>query len=86
MSGHSKWAQIKHQKGTVDAKRSKTFGKLSHLIALAARKGGDPSANAALRDAIAKAKAENMPSDNIQKAIKKGDRRIKRRGIRRSSL
>ena len=48
------------------------FGKLSHLVALAARKGGDPASNATLRDAIAKAKAENMPSDNIQKAIKRG--------------
>ncbi len=72
MSGHSKWAQIKHQKGTTDAKKSKMFGKLSHLVALAARKGGDPASNATLRDAIAKAKTENMPADNIQKAIKRG--------------
>ena len=72
MSGHSKWTQIKHQKGATDAKKSKIFGKLSHLIALASRKGGDPSANAGLRDAIAKAKAANMPADNIQKAIKRG--------------
>ncbi len=72
MSGHSKWAQIKHQKGATDAKKSKIFGKLSHLIALAARKGGDPASNATLRDTITKAKAENMPADNIQKAIKRG--------------
>ena len=81
MSGHSKWAQIKHQKGATDAKKSKIFGKLSHLIALAARKGGDPSENAALRDAIAKAKAENMPSDNIQKAIKRGTGELKGGGL-----
>lgn len=72
MSGHSKWAQIKHQKGAADAKKSQLFGKLSRLISLAARKGGDPATNAALRDAVSKAKAANMPSDNISKAIKKG--------------
>lgn len=72
MSGHSKWAQIKHQKGAADAKKSQLFGKLSRLISLAARKGGDPATNAALRDAVSKAKAANMPSDNISKAVKKG--------------
>lgn len=72
MSGHSKWAQIKHQKGTADAKKSRALSKLSQLIALAARKGGDPATNAVLRDAVAKAKAVNMPFDNIQKAIKRG--------------
>lgn len=72
MSGHSKWAQIKHQKGTTDAKRSKIFAKISHLIVVAARKGRDPNTNAVLRDAISKAKEVNMPSDNIERAIKRG--------------
>ena len=81
MSGHSKWAQIKHQKGASDVKKSKTFGKLSHLIALAARKGGDPASNATLRDAVAKAKAANMPADNIQKAIKRGTGEEKGAGL-----
>lgn len=72
MSGHSKWTQIKHQKAGADAKKSKVFGKLSRLISLAAKKGGDPEMNPVLRDAVAKAKAANMPSDNIQKAVRKG--------------
>lgn len=72
MSGHSKWAQIKHQKGTADAKKSKSFAKISRLISVAARRGGDPAMNSALRDAITKAKEINMPSDNITKAIKRG--------------
>ncbi len=72
MSGHSKWSQIKHQKGTADAKKSQLFGKLSRLISISARKGEDPSTNSVLRETISKAKAMNMPSDNIQKAIKKG--------------
>ena len=72
MSGHSKWSQIKHQKGVADAKKSQLFGKLSRLISLAARRGGDPTTNSVLREAISKAKTVNMPSDNIQKAIKKG--------------
>ncbi len=72
MSGHSKWAQIKRQKGATDAKKSKIFGRLSQVISLSARKGGDPVMNPTLRDAIVKAKAANMPSENIQKAIRKG--------------
>jgi YebC/PmpR family DNA-binding regulatory protein len=72
MSGHSKWQQIKHQKAVSDAKKSKIFAKISRLIAIAAKKGKDPQANAALRDAVAKAKEINMPSDNIERAIKRG--------------
>lgn len=72
MSGHSKWAQIKHQKATTDAKRGKMFSKLSRAITIAAREGGgDPAANAKLREIIAKAKEANMPSDTIERAIKK---------------
>lgn len=72
MSGHNKWTQIKRQKGTNDAKRSKIFAKLSKAITLAAKNSGDPDGNPVLKLAIEKAKAVNMPSDNIQKAIKKG--------------
>lgn len=72
MSGHNKWTQIKRQKGTNDAKRSKIFAKLSKVITLAAKTSGDPDANPVLKLAIEKAKQVNMPSDNIQKALKKG--------------
>lgn len=73
MSGHSKWAQIKHQKAATDAKKSKIFGKLARAITIAARdKGTDPAANSSLRVAIEKARAVNMPQDNIERAIKKG--------------
>ena len=73
MSGHSKWASIKHKKGAVDAKRGKVFTKLIKEITVAARLGGkDPDANARLRVAVAAAKAENMPKENIERAIKKG--------------
>jgi YebC/PmpR family DNA-binding regulatory protein len=72
MSGHSKWAQIKHQKGIADAKKSKMFAKISRLISVAAKKGKDPKTNAALREAISKAKEINMPSDNIERAIRRG--------------
>jgi len=73
MSGHSKWSSIKHKKGAADAKRGKIFTKLIREITTAARiGGGDPEANSRLRVAIAQAKAENMPKDNIEKAIKKG--------------
>jgi YebC/PmpR family DNA-binding regulatory protein len=73
MSGHSKWSSIKHKKGAADAKRGKIFTKLIKEITTAARiSGGDPEANARLRVAIAQAKAENMPKDNIERAIKKG--------------
>jgi len=73
MSGHSKWASIKHKKGAVDAKRGKVFTKLIKEITVATRLGGkDPDSNSRLRVAIAAAKAENMPKDNIERAIKKG--------------
>ncbi|HIJ57722.1 MAG TPA: YebC/PmpR family DNA-binding transcriptional regulator [Deltaproteobacteria bacterium] len=74
MSGHSKWSSIKHKKGSTDAKRGKIFSKLIKEITVAARMGGsgDPTANPRLRTAIAAAKAENMPKDNIERAIKRG--------------
>ncbi|MBN2282307.1 MAG: YebC/PmpR family DNA-binding transcriptional regulator [Deltaproteobacteria bacterium] len=73
MSGHSKWSTIKHKKGAADAKRGKVFTKIIKEITLAARLGGgDPEGNPRLRQAILSAKAENMPKDNIEKAIKKG--------------
>jgi YebC/PmpR family DNA-binding regulatory protein len=73
MSGHSKWATIKHKKGAADAKRGKIFTKLIKEISVAARiSGGDPDSNPRLRTAILAAKAENMPADNIKRAIQKG--------------
>ena len=74
MSGHSKWSSIKHKKGATDAKRGKIFSKLIKEITVSARMGGsgDPAANPRLRTAIAAAKAENMPKDNIDRAIKRG--------------
>lgn len=70
MAGHSKWAQIKRQKGVADAKRGQVFTKLAREITVAARLGGpDPDANARLRIAVQKARAENMPNDNIKRAI-----------------
>jgi YebC/PmpR family DNA-binding regulatory protein len=73
MSGHSKWASIKHKKGAADAKRGRVFTKLIREITVAAKLGGgDPSGNARLRAAIQAAKAENMPKDNVERAIKKG--------------
>ncbi len=72
MSGHSKWATIKHKKGIADAKRGQKFTKLIKEITVAAKSGADPEGNARLRTAILKAKAENMPKDNIDRAIKKG--------------
>jgi len=73
MSGHNKWSTIKHKKGAADAKRGKIFTKLIKEITVAAKiGGGDPDGNPRLRTAIDKAKAENMPKDNIERAIKKG--------------
>ncbi|MBI4691937.1 MAG: YebC/PmpR family DNA-binding transcriptional regulator [Candidatus Terrybacteria bacterium] len=72
MAGHSKWSQIKRQKGAADAKRSQIFGKISRRISLAARKGENPEINPDLRAVIEKAKEASMPSDNIERAIKKG--------------
>ncbi len=72
MSGHSKWHSIKHQKGVEDIKKGKIFSKHSKLVAIAARGGGDPEMNPALRAAVDNARAENMPRENIERAIKKG--------------
>ena len=73
MSGHSKWSTIKHKKAAQDAKRGKAFSKIIKEVTVAARiGGGDLAANPRLRTAIAAAKAENMPKDNIERAIKKG--------------
>ena len=72
MSGHSKWSTIKHKKGALDAKRGKLFTKLSKEIIVAAREGSDPEMNFSLRLAIQNAKDSNMPSDNIERSIKKG--------------
>ncbi|MEE8480058.1 MAG: YebC/PmpR family DNA-binding transcriptional regulator [Desulfobacterales bacterium] len=74
MSGHSKWSSIKHKKGATDAKRGKVFTRLIKEITVAARMGGggDPASNPRLRTAILAAKNENMPKDNIERAIKKG--------------
>jgi len=72
MSGHSKWATIKHKKGALDAKRGKIFTRLIKEITIAAKSGGDPEKNPRLRTAVAAAKAENMPADNIKRAIQRG--------------
>ena len=71
MSGHSKWHQIKRQKGAQDKKRGALFTKLSKAITLAAKEGGDPETNFKLRLAIEKAKAANMPKENIERAIQR---------------
>ena len=73
MAGHSKWAKVKHFKGAIDAKRGKIFSKLGKEIAIAAKlAGGDPGMNPRLRMVLLKCRAANMPSDNIERAIKKG--------------
>ncbi|NCF65098.1 MAG: YebC/PmpR family DNA-binding transcriptional regulator [Chloroflexi bacterium] len=73
MSGHSKWSTIKHKKAATDAKRGKVFTRIAKEITIAARNGGgDPETNNALRLIVSKAKAANMPKDNIEKAIKRG--------------
>lgn len=72
MAGHSKWANIKHKKERTDAKRGKAFTKIGREIAVAVKEGGaDPAANSRLKDIVAKAKANNMPSDTISRSIKK---------------
>ncbi len=71
MSGHSKWASIKRQKGAADQKRGAVFSKLAKAISVAARHGGDPAMNFALRIAVDQAKAANMPKDNIERAIER---------------
>src|ERR1700730_5688017 len=73
MSGHSKWASIKHKKGAADAKRGKVFTRLIKELTVAARAGGgDPDMNPRLRTIIADAKSENMPAENIKRAIRRG--------------
>lgn len=73
MSGHSKWAKLKHSKGAVDAKRSTLFTKIAHTITIAAKEGGgDPVSNFKLRLAIDKAKQANMPKENVERAIDHG--------------
>src|SRR5438067_8471764 len=72
MSGHSKWATIKHKKAALDAKRGKSFTRIIKEISIAARNGGDPDANPRLRTAILAGKGVSMPADNIKKAIMRG--------------
>jgi YebC/PmpR family DNA-binding regulatory protein len=73
MSGHSKWSTIKHKKGAADAKRGKIFTRIIKEMTVAARLGGgDPNSNPRLRAAVAEAKANNMPKDNVERAIKRG--------------
>src|ERR1700692_2357889 len=72
MSGHSKWATIKHKKAATDAKRGKAYTRVTKEIMIAARNGGDPDMNARLRTAITAAKAVSMPSENIKRAIQRG--------------
>jgi len=72
MSGHSKWATIKHKKAALDSKRGKVFTRLIKEIMIAARNGGDPDSNARLRTAIVAAKAVSMPADNIKRAVMRG--------------
>ena len=87
MSGHSKWSTIKHKKGATDAKRGKIFTKLIKEITIAARLGGgDVDANPRLRTAVAGAKAQNMPQDNILRAIKKGSGELKASITKRSLM
>src|SRR3989344_5807126 len=71
MSGHSKWSQIKHKKALTDKKKGQIFSKLSRLITLAAKKGSNPKMNPSLSQAIENARSENMPRENIERAIKK---------------
>jgi len=71
MSGHSKWSQIKHKKAISDAQRSALFGKLSRAISVAARRNPDPLANAALKGEVDRARAENMPTESIERAIRR---------------
>lgn len=72
MSGHSKWSQIKHKKGAADAKKGQLFSKLSNAIAVAARDNPDPTTNLRLKGEIDRARAANMPRENIERAIRRG--------------
>jgi transcriptional/translational regulatory protein YebC/TACO1 len=84
MAGHSRWANIQHRKGRQDAKRGKIFTKLIKEVSVAARLGGgDAGSNPRLRLALEKARAENLPSDNIQRAIQRGTVRSKASRTRR---
>ena len=87
MSGHSKWSTIKRKKGAKDTKRAKVFTQLIREISIAARLGGgDPHSNPRLRLAVAKARATNMPKDNIERAIKKGTGELEASPSRRSAM
>ena len=88
MSGHSKWHTIKHKKGATDAKRGKIFTKMIKEITVAARTGGsgDVDSNARLRKAVTDAKAENMPNDTIDRAIKRGSGELEGVELRRDHL
>ncbi|MBI2985023.1 MAG: YebC/PmpR family DNA-binding transcriptional regulator [Candidatus Kerfeldbacteria bacterium] len=77
MSGHSKWSTIKRQKGLADARRSSIFSKLARQISLAAREGKDPATNFRLRLAIDRARAANLPNDNVERAVKAGTGELK---------
>lgn len=77
MSGHSKWANIKHRKAAQDAKKANVFTKIAKDISIAAKNGGDPTTNFSLRLAIDKARSFNMPKENIERAIKKGTGELK---------
>ncbi len=77
MSGHSKWHSIKHKKAATDAKRGKIFTRHANLITIAARSGGDPDMNPSLRLAIDNAKKENVPNNNIERAVKRGTGELK---------
>ena len=81
MSGHSKWANIRIRKGAQDAKRGKIYTRHARLIEMAARSGGGPETNAALRTAIENAKEDSVPNANIERAIKKGTGALKGEGM-----
>ena len=76
MSGHSKWSKIKRKKEVSDVKKGRLFSKFSKVIEIAAKKGGDSKTNLSLKAAVDQARAENMPLDNIERAIKKGSGRL----------
>ena len=85
MSGHNKWSTIKHKKEKTDAQRGKIFTKIGREIAIAVREGGpDPNTNSKLKDVVAKAKAANMPNENIQRSIKRPPARATPPSTRRS--
>lgn len=81
MSGHSKWAQIKHKKAATDAKRGNLFSKLSRMITVVAKKGSDPAMNSSLRMAIEKARSFSLPQSNIERAIQKAEEKTSDEGL-----